>query len=222
LQQLIRSTRMPDHIRNYIDSEIANNLAGVSSFVIRSSSNAEDLGQFSAAGIYESINHVTTAENIFTSIKKVWASLVSPRSIRLRQDVGISLDDCYMGVVIQEEVKSEMGGVLVTTNPMSRADFRNVYLNVSTRSVNTIVDGTELPYQFLYNTVEGGGSTLSLGSATKDLSERQKNILQNLTFAGRLLQSHFSPDYTFSSPVDIEWIAGQEGIYILQLRPYCG
>jgi phosphoenolpyruvate synthase/pyruvate phosphate dikinase len=222
LQQLIRSTRMPDHIRNYIDSEIANNLAGVSSFVIRSSSNAEDLGQFSAAGIYESINHVTTAENIFTSIKKVWASLVSPRSIRLRQDVGISLDDCYMGVVIQEEVKSEMGGVLVTTNPMSRADFRNVYLNVSTRSVNTIVDGTELPYQFLYNTVEGGGSTLSLGSATKDLSERQKNILQNLTFAGRLLQSHFSPDYTFSSPVDIEWIAGQDGVYILQLRPYCG
>jgi hypothetical protein len=222
LQQLIRSTRMPDRIRDYIDSEIANNLAGVSSFVIRSSSNAEDLGQFSAAGIYESINHVTTAENIFESIKKVWASLVSARSIRLRQDVGISLDDCYMGVVIQEEVKSEMGGVLVTTNPMSRADFRNVYLNVSTRSVNTIVDGTELPYQYLFNTVEGGGRTLSIGSAAKDLSDDQKGILQNLTFAGRLLQSHFSPDYTFSSPVDIEWIAGQDGIHILQLRPYCG
>ncbi len=220
LQQLIRAARMPDRIRNYIDSEIAKNLAGVSCFVIRSSSNAEDLNNFSAAGIYESINHVATAENIFESVKKVWASLISARSTRLRQEVGISLDDSYMGVVIQEEVKSEMGGVLVTTNPMNRDDFRNVYLNVSTKSVNQVVEGSELPFQYLYNTVEGGGRTLSIGSAEKDLRDDQKKILRDLTFAGRLLQSHFSPDYTFSAPVDIEWIAGPSGIYILQLRPY--
>jgi len=220
LQQLIRAARMPDRIRNYIDSEIAKNLAGVSCFVIRSSSNAEDLNNFSAAGIYESINHVATAENIFASVKKVWASLISARSTRLRQEVGISLDDSYMGVVIQEEVKSEMGGVLVTTNPMNRDDFRNVYLNVSTKSVNQVVEGTELPFQYLYNTVEGGGRTLSIGSSEKDLRDDQKIILRDLTFAGRLLQSHFSPDYTFSAPVDIEWIAGPGGIYILQLRPY--
>jgi phosphoenolpyruvate synthase/pyruvate phosphate dikinase len=220
LQQLIRSTRMPDRIRNYIDSEIAKNLAGVSSFVIRSSSNAEDLDQFSAAGIYESINHVTTADNIFESIKKVWASLLSARSVRLRQEVGISLDDCYMGVIIQEEVKAEMGGVLVTTNPMSQSDFRNVYLNVSKTSVNKVVEGTELPYQYLFNTVEGGGRTLSLGNATTDLDQQEKATLQKLTFAGRLLQSHFSPDYTFSAPVDIEWVAGRGEISILQLRPY--
>jgi len=220
LQQMIKATRMPDKIRRYIDGEIAKNLAGVSSFVVRSSSNAEDLEGFSAAGIYESINHVSSAENIFESIKKVWASLVSARSTRLRQEVGISLDDSYMGVVIQEEVKSEMGGVLVTTNPMNRVDFRNVYLNVSTKSVNQVVEGAELPYQYLYNTVEGGGRTLSIGSATRDLDDQQKRVLRHLSLAGRFLQSHFSPDYTFSAPVDIEWIAGRSDIYLLQLRPY--
>lgn len=220
LQQMIKATRMPDKIRRYIDGEIAKNLAGVSSFVVRSSSNAEDLEGFSAAGIYESINHVSSAENIFESIKKVWASLVSARSTHLRQEVGISLDDSYMGVVIQEEVKSEMGGVLVTTNPMNRADFRNVYLNVSTKSVNQVVEGADLPYQYLYNTVEGGGRTLSIGSAARDLDDQQKRVLRNLSLAGRFLQSHFSPDYTFSAPVDIEWIAGRNDIYILQLRPY--
>lgn len=220
LQQMIRSARMPDRVRNYIDAEIAKNLAGVSSFVVRSSSNAEDLRNFSAAGIYESINHVTTAENIFESLKKVWASLVSSRSVRLRQDVGISLDDCYMGVIIQEEVKAEMGGVLVTTNPMNRDDFRNVYMNVSTKSVVQVVQGSEMPHQYLFNTVEGNGRTLSIGMATEDLREEQKVTLKDLAFAGRLLQSHFSPDYTFSSPVDIEWIAGQHGIHIVQLRPY--
>jgi hypothetical protein len=235
LQNLIRATRLPDRLRNYIDSQIACYLGGVSSFVVRSSSNAEDLLNFSAAGIYESINHVTTAENIFQSIREVWVSLLSPRSVRLRHDVGISLDDCYMGVIIQEEVSGgtgsgssmqnpesvKMGGVLVTTNPMNRGeDFRNVYLNVSTSSVIHIVQGTELPYQYLYNTVEGGGRTLSIGSAQEDLNDKQKAVLQRLAFAGRLLQAHFSPDYTFAMPVDIEWLVNEDGIYILQLRPY--
>jgi hypothetical protein len=220
LQALIKSARMPNTMRDYIDAEISETLGGVSKFVIRSSSNAEDLTNFSAAGIYESVNHVATAANIFESIKTVWASLVSPRSVRLRQDVGISLDASYMGVIIQEEVSSEMGGVLVTANPSSKTDFRNVYLNVSSKSVINIVQGTEQPYQYLYNTVEGGGRTLSLGSSRKDLSDKQKDTLQKLAIAGRLLQSHFSQDYTFSTPADIEWLVNESGIYILQLRPY--
>lgn len=222
IQSMIRNTRMPERIRGYIDSQIANALAGVSCFVVRSSSNAEDLEGFSAAGIYESINHVTTAENIFQSIKEVWASLLSPRSVRLRQEVGISLDDCYMGVIVQEEVPADMGGVMVTTNPTNRnADFRNVYVNVSMKSVVKVVQGSELPNEYLYNTVEGGGRTLSIGDAHMDLDDRRKAALQKLAIAGRLLQSHFSPDYTFSSPVDVEWVWSEaEGLVLLQLRPY--
>ena len=70
--------------------------------------------------------------------------MFSPRSVRLRSEVGISLDDCYMGVIVQEEVKSDMGGVLVTTNPLAGpGDFRNVYINASANSVNAVVDGSE-------------------------------------------------------------------------------
>ncbi len=220
LQQMIRQARMPERVRNAIDDQIAEHLSGVSSFVVRSSSNAEDLQGFSAAGIYESINKARTADDVFLSIKEVWASLLSPRSVRLRNDVGISLDDCWMGVIVQEKVPSGMGGVLVTTNPMSRDDFRNVYVNVSPKSVENIVEGSELPMQYLYNVVEGGGRTLSIGDAKEDLSDERKIVLQKLGLAGRLLQAHFSPDYTFAQPVDIEWLANDEGIAILQLRPY--
>ena len=225
LQQMIRGIRIPDAIRDYIDSQVANTLGGVSNFVVRSSSNAEDLENFSAAGMYESIVHVNTSENLFQSIKDVWASLISPRSVRLLHQVGISLDDCYMGVIVQEEVKSDMGGVMVTTNPMNRGDFRNVYVNVSTKSVEKVVHGEELPYQYLYNTVEGGGRTLSIGDAKEDLDDESKSILQDLAFAGRLLQAHFSRDYTFAAPVDVEWIAGrtsvgEPSISLVQLRPY--
>lgn len=220
LQQLIRSGRMSNKMRDYIDSQIVKHLGGVSSFVVRSSSNAEDLENFSAAGIYESVNRVTTADNIFDSIRGVWASLVSPRSVRLRHEVGISLDDCYMGIIVQEEVKSDMGGVLVTKNPTSGDDFRNVYINVSCKSVVSVVQGSDLPYQFLYNTVEGGGRTISLGSAKADLGPEKKELLQRLALVGRLLQSHFAQDYTFSTPQDIEWAADGDNLYILQIRPY--
>ncbi|MDT7804732.1 MAG: rifampicin phosphotransferase, partial [Actinomycetota bacterium] len=168
LQSLIRSARMPGALAGEIDSALVSQLAGVRTFVVRSSSNAEDLAGFSAAGIYESINHVTTAERIFASVKEVWASLVSVRSVRLRHQAGISLDECYMGVVIQEQVAADFGGVLVTTNPMNRADFRTVYVNVSPK-VTDVVDGSALPMQYLYSTVEGGGRTLSLGDAVSDL-----------------------------------------------------
>ncbi|MEW6277979.1 MAG: PEP/pyruvate-binding domain-containing protein [Candidatus Eremiobacterota bacterium] len=220
LMNMVRTHRMPDDMRERIDSAIANHLAGVGSFVVRSSSNAEDLENFSAAGIYESHNHVTSAEAVFQSIKDVWSSLFSPRSVRLRQEVGISLDDCWMGVIVQEEMPAEVGGVLVTHNPMNRADFRNVYVNVSTHSVDSVVHGVELPLQYIYNTVEGGGRTLSLGASGEDLDDEKKQLLHHLAYAGRLLQSHFSPNYTFSDPVDIEWLIDAEGIVILQLRPY--
>lgn len=219
LQQLIRKTRVPDYLLSEMDTALVENLAGVRTFVVRSSSNAEDLAGFSAAGIYESYNHVTSAEKIVESVKEVWASLVSARSVRLRQQAGISLDDCFMGVVIQEQVKADFGGVMVTTNPMNRSDFRNVYINVSP-NVTDVVEGSKQPMQFLYSTVEGGGRTVSLGDAAKDLDVNGHAQLQRLAIVGRLLQSHFSPDYTFDSPVDIEWLATDEVLYVLQLRPY--
>lgn len=219
LQQLIRKTRVPDYLLSELDTALVENLAGVRTFVVRSSSNAEDLAGFSAAGIYESYNHVTTAEKIVESVKEVWASLVSARSVRLRQQAGISLDDCFMGVVVQEQVRADFGGVMVTTNPMNRNDFRNVYVNVSP-NVTDVVEGSKQPMQYLYSTVEGGGRTVSLGDAKEDLGVKAHAQLQRLAIVGRLLQAHFSPDYTFDSPVDIEWLATDDVLYVLQLRPY--
>jgi len=220
LQQMILSSTLSKEFENEVRYHLNRTLLEVENLVVRSSSNAEDLNDFSAAGIYESLNHVTTTDKVFDGIKKVWASLISPRSVRMRQQVGISLDDCYMGVVIQEELPVQMGGVLVTSNPMNRDDFRNVYMNVAIGSVNQVVDGSEDPYQFLYNVVEGGGRTLSLGKANEDLSWEYKQILQKIAFAGKFLESHFQEINKEQTPVDIEWAYSQGKIYILQIRPY--
>lgn len=220
LQKTMRNTRIPSHLQNAIEQAIAREMPGASLFVLRSSSNAEDLQGFSAAGIYESVNGLSSREQIFDGIKRVWASLVSPRSIRLRQDASISLDDSFMGVILQEQVRSDLGGVMITKNPLVKTDFRNVYINVSLKSVVDVVQGTDLPLQYLYNTVEGGGNTLSLGSQNQELNPERLQQLQTLAILGRLLQGHFSPDFTYSQPMDIEWIIHENMIYLLQVRPF--
>ncbi|MFB7665865.1 PEP/pyruvate-binding domain-containing protein [Kitasatospora sp. NPDC056138] len=220
LQQLIRTTPVPDGIRTEIDRAIVRHLSGVPRFVARSSSNAEDLPGFSAAGLYHSVPDLTGTDAVLDGIREVWASLLSPRAVALQHEAGIPLDRCYMGVIVQEQVGATTGGVLVTWNPLHPQDFRNVYLNISQHSVTEVVSGEGAPLQYLCNTVEGGSRTVSLGSASSDLDAATKDVLCRLALMSRLLQSHFAPDDTFAAPVDIEWAIDGDRISLLQLRPF--
>ncbi|WP_310725252.1 PEP/pyruvate-binding domain-containing protein [Streptomyces sp. N2A] len=197
LQHLIQhAAPMPDDVARAITAATQSLPSGASGtpgrLVVRSSSNAEDLPGFSAAGVYDSVTAVHGADELLAAVRRVWASLLSPRSVRLRHQAGISPDDTYMGVIIQRYQPADLGGVLVTCNPTRRADFRNVYLNCSSGSPENVVDGTALPLQYLYNTVEGGGRTVALGSSAEDLPPATRERLADLALTGRLLQSHFS------------------------------
>ncbi|MGW1375016.1 PEP/pyruvate-binding domain-containing protein [Streptomyces sp. NPDC002446] len=220
LQQLVRTTELPDEVAREIVRALPTGPAAGRRLVVRSSANAEDLPGFSAAGVYTSVTSVHGADQLLDAVREVWASLLSPRSVRLRHQAGISLDDTYMGVIVQPYTPAALGGVLVTCNPTKRSDFRNVCLNCSPGSPEAVVDGTALPLQYLYNTVEGGGRTVALGSSGTDLPAATRERLAHLALAGRLLQSHFSaPDV--DRPLDIEWLMTDQGAFhLVQIRPY--
>ncbi|MFC0845392.1 PEP/pyruvate-binding domain-containing protein [Streptomyces noboritoensis] len=226
LQQLIRHTPVPESVTRQISQAFPAPAAARGRLVVRSSSNAEDLPGFSAAGVYDSVTAVHGTAELLDAVRQVWASLVSPRSVRLRHQVGISLDDTYMGVIIQEYVPASLGGVLVTCDPTRREDFRNVYLNCSPGSPERVVDGSVLPQQYLYNTVEGGGRTVALGSWGDGLPAATRARLADLSLTGRLLQSHFSgadgrADVDVDRPLDIEWLMTERGDFrLVQIRPY--
>ncbi|NLU71400.1 phosphoenolpyruvate synthase [Streptomyces sp. HNM0575] len=220
IQQLIRNAPMPESVAHEITRAFPGPLAAGHRLVVRSSSNAEDLPGFSAAGVYDSVTTARGTGELLDAVRQVWASLLSPRSVRLRDQVGISLDDTYMGVIIQEYVPAALGGVLVTCNPTRREDFRNVYLNCSAGSPEQVVEGSVLPHQYLYNTVEGGGRTVALGSPIEGQPDGMRSRLADLSLTGRLLQSHFSaPDV--DAPLDIEWLLTDQGDFrLVQIRPY--
>ncbi len=220
IQHLIRHTAMPEAVAGEITRSFPAPLAAGGRLVVRSSSNAEDLPGFSAAGVYDSVTTVRGTGELLDAVRQVWASLLSPRSVRLRHQVGISLDDTYMGVIIQEYVPAALGGVLVTCDPTRREDFRNVYLNCSPGSPEQVVEGEVLPQQYLYNTVEGGGRTVALGSWTEGLPAATRARLADLSLTGRLLQSHFSAPEV-DDPLDIEWLLTDQGDFrLVQIRPY--
>ncbi|WP_167159947.1 PEP/pyruvate-binding domain-containing protein [Streptomyces sp. MBT27] len=220
LQQLIRHTPVPESVTRQILGAFPVPEAARGRLVVRSSSNAEDLPGFSAAGVYDSVTAVHGTDELLDAVRQVWASLVSPRSVRLRHQVGISLDDTYMGVIVQEYVPASLGGVLVTCDPTRREDFRNVYLNCSPGSPEQVVDGSVLPQQYLYNTVEGGGRTVALGSWGDGLPAATRARLAGLSLTGRLLQSHFSAG-DVDRPLDIEWLMTDRGDFrLVQIRPY--
>ncbi|MEV0122233.1 PEP/pyruvate-binding domain-containing protein [Streptomyces sp. NPDC050703] len=220
LQHLIRHTPVPEPVIGQISQAFPASSDSRGRLVVRSSSNAEDLPGFSAAGVYDSVTTVHGTGELLDAVRQVWASLLSPRSVRLRHQVGISLDDTYMGVIVQEYVPATLGGVLVTCDPTRREDFRNVYLNCSPGSPEQVVDGSVLPQQYLYNTVEGGGRTVALGSWGDGLSAAVRARLADLSLTGRLLQSHFSAD-DVDRPLDIEWLMTDRGDFrLVQIRPY--
>ncbi|MEU7316427.1 PEP/pyruvate-binding domain-containing protein [Streptomyces sp. NPDC007083] len=220
VQHLIRHTPIPESVAREITCVLPAPLATRGRLVVRSSSNAEDLPGFSAAGLYDSVTTVRGTDELLDAVRRVWASLLSPRSVRLRHQAGISLDDTYMGVIIQVYVPAALGGVLVTCNPTRRQDFRNVYLNCSPGSPEQVVEGAVLPQQYCYNTVEGGGRTVDLGSWSEGLSAGTRARLADLSLTGRLLQSHFSAPEV-DAPLDIEWLlTDQDDFRLVQIRPY--
>lgn len=218
---LIRDTPLPADLRTLIEDAVLRHLTGAGRVVVRSSSNAEDLIGFSAAGIYESVPEVESIEDVIHAIQRVWASLVTTRGVLLRDEAGIGLAECFMGVVVQQQLDGELGGVMVTTNPLDRADFRSVLLNLARNSVDDVVSGARDPLQHLYNTMEGGSRTVALGAEPADVDDQAKATLGRLALIGRLLQAHFAgADGPVDDPVDVEWLVDGDRIVLLQCRPY--
>lgn len=89
------------------------------SFRFRSSTNAEDLEEFSGAGLYQSKSgkkdHDT--KTIERAIRRVWASLWDWRAFEERSYFKIQHETCAMGLLVHRSFPDEdANGVILTTN----------------------------------------------------------------------------------------------------------
>lgn len=202
---------------------------------VRSSSNSEDLPNFSGAGLYSSVANVRTPEKLIEAVKKVWASLWNFPAYEARVRNYVSQSDVYMSALIQIGVDMEKGGVMITSDPFDPKNRDAVYISAVCGHNSRVVDNSGVPEQILFNPRSNSLVVMTLSQAENalrfdengDLKETadkcansRRRVLTDQQ-ARQLAQIALRIRRVFGSkPQDIEWGILGGRIYIVQSRPY--
>jgi hypothetical protein len=106
---------------------------------VRSDTNAEDLPEFSGAGLNLTVPNVVGVAKILQAVKDVWASPFEERAYEWRAEALVSSVEVYPSVVLSRTVGTTKSGVMATANLRTlRTDEITVNVNEGTAAV---VDG---------------------------------------------------------------------------------
>src|SRR4029078_2979246 len=101
--QKIEAAEFDPELKRMVLEKVAHEYSGKGLFV-RSSSNSEDLPNFSGAGLYTTVPNVRGDEALINAIKTVWASLWNFEAYEARERANVDHSKIYMAVLIQEGV----------------------------------------------------------------------------------------------------------------------
>ena len=198
----------------------------------RSSTNSEDLPNFSGAGLYSSVPNVKSEAALDEAIKTVWASLWNYEAYEARESAGINHSAVYPSVLVQEGINADAAGVMITTNPFDGEDKGAVYLNAKRGLGIRVVEGKRVAEQIIYQPRSGALKVLTRsdddtmlkfdaqGGVREIKIETNRAVLTN-DLIKRLARAAANIKRTFKGrDQDIEWLTVGNQIYIVQSRPY--
>jgi hypothetical protein len=205
---------------------------GAKGVFVRSSTNAEDLPDFSGAGLYTSVPNVRSEAALIEAIKTVWASLWNYEAYEARESAGLNHAAVYASALIQEGMNADAAGVLITTNIFDAEDRGAVYLNAKRGLGIRVVEGRRVPEQVIYHPRSGrmrvltrsGDDTMltfdERGGVREVKIETERAVLTD-RMARRLAQAAMQIKRAFHNrDQDIEWLTVGHQLYIVQSRPY--
>ena len=227
--------KFDDALRNQIIERWKTQLGGKSVFV-RSSSNSEDLPNFSGAGLYSSVPNVIEEEKLIKAVKKVWASIWKFEAYEARVRNYVSQTDVYMSALIQLGIDMDRGGVMITKDPFDDLNTNSVYISAVCGHASKVVDNTGIPEQILFNPKSNSVIVMTLSQqenafafdekgdlkVTEDkCAGAKKRVLTDLQ-ARALAKTAMQIKVAFGNKAqqDIEWGIMNGRVYIVQSRPY--
>ncbi len=231
LRERIQQGAVNEQLRAEVARRVRVAYAGKGLFV-RSSSNAEDLPNFSGAGLYSTVPNVREEAKLFEAIKTVWASLWNFEAYEARERAGIDHLKVYMAVLIQEGVNADSAGVLITADPFDRENQGTIYISAKRGLGIKVVEGKKIAEQIIYrprsNAIrvltrsdedslltfdeQGGVKEVAIAGERAVLTDA---VVRRLARAGGLIKRIFG-----GKEQDIEWIYMGGQIYIVQSRPF--
>lgn len=231
LQKRILQAKIPDDWAREWTQAWQTQLGGAGVFV-RSSSNSEDLPNFSGAGLYTTVPNVKSAHDLVEAVKQSWASVFNYSAYEARRVAGLPSSSVNMAVLVQVGVNADLSGVLVTTNPYQPTQRNSSYIAAKRGIGIRVVEGKRLAEQVVYNHRSGSISLLSQSNETTALQLNEQGgvvevplklgqrVLQDkqvkqLAMMGRRIQKLFG-----GATQDIEWAFVNGDLVVLQARPY--
>lgn len=241
----IQNAEMDKKLAAEITRKWRTELAGRGVF-IRSSSNAEDMPNFTGAGLYTTVPNVKEANKLIQAVKTVWASLWNFEAYEARERNFIDHRGAYMGVFVQIGVNMDNGGVMITKDPFDKDNKGAVYIaatrghNLQITTPNEAVNNSGgevkrnvIPEQILFSPQSNSVQVLTRSTQETVISfdetgglkeapvSMERRVLTDAT-ARELVRAAFAIKKIFGGKKeqDIEWGYQKGQIFILQSRPY--
>ncbi|HEV7474523.1 MAG TPA: PEP/pyruvate-binding domain-containing protein [Pyrinomonadaceae bacterium] len=232
LRERIKQGKFDDQLRAQILRRVKLEFPGKGLFV-RSSSNSEDLPNFSGAGLYTTVPNVRDSDQLIDAIKTVWASLWNSEAYEARERAVIDHSKIFMAVLIQEGINSESSGVMITTDPFDKDTKGTTYISAKRGLGIKVVEGKRVAEQILYRTRSNAVQVLTRSDEDSLLTFDEKGGVKEVAITGervvltdevirRLVTAAAAIKRVFGGgrDQDIEWAYMKGQIYIVQSRPY--
>jgi rifampicin phosphotransferase len=238
IRELILHSELPEGLKeSIVASYQAMSESGDPFVAVRSSGTAEDMGEASFAGLYDSYLDVRGATSVVDAVRKCWGSLWTARCASYRHRLGLDNRDALVAVVVQQMVAAQSAGVMFTANPLNeRTD--EIVINSTWGLGETIASGIVTPDELILDAgtlrikrsilgskelridrrPDGAGTTKTetapADRAALSLTEQDAMRLGEL---GRKIQK-----VAGGLPQDIEWALFDASLYIVQSRDVTG
>jgi len=231
LRQKIVNAKFDDELRARVLRRVAQNFAGKGLFV-RSSSNSEDLPNFSGAGLYTTVPNVRGREELITAIKTVWASLWNFEAYEARERAGVDHSKIFMAVLLQEGINSESSGVMITADPFDSDNKGAIYVSAKRGLGIKVVEGKKVAEQVIYRPRTNAIQVLTRSDEDSLLEFDENGGVKEVPISGernvltddiirRLVKAAIAIKQGFGSrDQDIEWAYMKGQIYVVQARPF--
>ncbi len=175
--------------------------------IVRSSALGEDSDAASFAGQLDSIADVTGEDALARALLRCWGSRWSARVLAYERSRGRTL--AGMGVVVQEQIRASISGVMFTAAP-DAAD--RMLIEYCAGAGEALVSGRVNPGRVAIDRTDGSIRRLA---APEDADCRLPDpCIRDLTGIGHTVEA------AFGGPQDLEWTVDEaHRIWIVQSRP---
>jgi len=231
LRKKIENAEFDPALRQKVLEKVAREYAGKGLFV-RSSSNSEDLPNFSGAGLYTTVPNVRGDEQLIDAIKKVWASLWNFEAYEARERANVDHSKIFMAVLLQEGINSESSGVMISTDPFDNENRGAIYISAKRGLGIKVVEGQRIAEQIIFRPRTNAIQVLTRSAEDSLLTFDDKGGVKEVPIDGdrvvltddvirRLVRAATGIKRVFGErDQDIEWAYMKGQIYIVQSRPF--